>query len=227
VRLAAIETSSPVGSVALFENGALVAQDEKRVSTGHGEQLLPMLDALFARNGWVPTDVTRWAVGIGPGGFTGVRIGVALAKGIVMATGADLVGVTSLDALAADLADPGDALVVSAVSAGKGEIYVQVRQFDRLVLGPCHLRIGDVPSRVAGLACNAGVMAVGEAARQVDWSALGNPVSLALDAPHDCPRASALGRVAGARAPQDAERLEPVYLRPPEITMSRQGSRLP
>jgi len=107
VRLAAIETSSPVGSVALFENGALVAQDEKRVSTGHGEQLLPMLDALFARNGWVPTDVTRWAVGIGPGGFTGVRIGVALAKGIVMATGADLVGVTSLDALAADLADPG------------------------------------------------------------------------------------------------------------------------
>jgi tRNA threonylcarbamoyladenosine biosynthesis protein TsaB len=227
MRHAAIETSSPVGSVALFENGALVAQDEKRVSNGHGEQLLPMLDALFARQGWVASDVVRWAVGIGPGGFTGVRIGVALAKGIAMATGADLVGVTSLDALAADLAAPGDALVVSAVSAGKGEIYLQVRQFDRLVLGPCHLRIGDVASRVADLACDAPVMAVGEAARQIDWSALGTPVSLALEPPHDCPRASAIGRVAGVRAPQDAGSLEPVYLRPPEITMSKRGSGLP
>ncbi len=227
VRLAAIETSSPVGSVALFENGSLVAQDEKRVTSGHGELLLPMLDALFARHGWVPTDVMRWAVGIGPGAFTGVRIGVALAKGIVMATGADLVGVTSLDSLAADLAAPGDALVVSAVSAGKGEIYLQVRQLDRLVLGPCHLRIGDVPSRVAELACDAGVMVVGEAARQVDWSALGSLVSLALEPPNDCPRASVLGRVAGVRAPQGAERLEPVYLRPPEITMSKPWSRLP
>ncbi len=55
-RLAAIETSTALGSVALFEDGALVAEDERRVSNAHGESFLPMVNALFERVGWRPGD---------------------------------------------------------------------------------------------------------------------------------------------------------------------------
>ena len=54
MRLAAIDTSTALGSVALFEDGRLVAEDSRRVSNAHGESLLPMVSALFARAGWAP-----------------------------------------------------------------------------------------------------------------------------------------------------------------------------
>jgi tRNA threonylcarbamoyl adenosine modification protein YeaZ len=235
VRVAAVETSSALGSVALFESGVLVAQAEERVSHGHGERFLPMLDGIFARVGWRPAEIARWGVGIGPGSFTGVRIGLSLAKGIVLATGAELVGVTSLDALADGLEGayprlhspsggalaPGDSRVVSLVPAGRGELFLQVTHRGRIVLAPCHVRMGEVAARVAELAPDAQFIVAGESACDVDWSLLGSRMVLAGDPPHDQPRASAVGRIAHARAPEDAIALEPAYVRPPEITMPK------
>ena len=222
MRLAAIDTSTQLGSIALFEDGVLLAEDAHRVANAHGESLLPMLSALFERTGWAAPDVTRWAVGVGPGSFTGIRIGVATAKGIVLATGAELVGVTSLEALAFGLAGE---LVVSLVGAGKGELFVQAWRGDTSgasVLGPMHLRTGDVAARLAELAAGARVIAAGEAATEVDWSALGGRFECVVQPPHDLPHASAVGRIALGRASrpaEDADALEPVYVRPPDITM--------
>jgi tRNA threonylcarbamoyladenosine biosynthesis protein TsaB len=137
-RVAAIDTSTTLGSVALFEEGRLVAEDAMRVSNAHGESLLPMVSALFARVGWEPADVERWGVGIGPGSFTGARVSLATAKGIAIATEAELVGVTSLDAVTHGLR--GSDLVVGLVRASKGELFVQARRGDVLVLGPSHVR---------------------------------------------------------------------------------------
>jgi tRNA threonylcarbamoyladenosine biosynthesis protein TsaB len=223
VRLAAIDTSTALGSIALFDGGALVAEDSRRVSNAHGESLMPMVSALFDRVGWRAADVARWGVGIGPGSFTGVRIAVATAKGIALATGAELVGVTSLDAIAHALGGGGE-LVVSAVSAGKGELYVQARRGGTMVLAPTHLPIARVAVEVGVAVAGSGsgsVIVVGEAASAVDWSALGHAVVLQLDAPHDLPHASAIGRIAAARAADDADALEPFYVRPPEITMPK------
>jgi tRNA threonylcarbamoyladenosine biosynthesis protein TsaB len=220
VRIAAIDTSTALGSVALFEGERLVAEDSRRVSNAHGESLLPMVNALFERAGWPPASVTRWGVGVGPGSFTGCRIGVATVKGIAIATGAELVGVTSLDALAFGL--HGDDLVVSVVPGGKAELYVQATRGERIVLAPTHVRIADLPARIAALEPDAGVVVAGEGAATVDWSALaGRRVGLRVEAPHDAPRATVIARMALSRTPEDADALEPLYVRPPEITVSK------
>ncbi len=229
MRLAALETSTALGSVALFDGQRLVAEEDYRVSNAHGESLLPMVSALFDRLGWAPRDVERWAVGIGPGSFTGVRIAVSTAKGIVLATGAELVGVTSLDALAHGVAAE---VVVSVVEAGRGEAFVQVRQRGRVVLAPVHLRFADVAARVAEVAPEGSCAIVGEAAVSIDWALLGGRATFLAGAPHDAPRASAVGRLAlgGLVSPADADALEPLYVRPPEITMPKSqtgGPRVP
>jgi len=215
-RLAAIDTSTELGSVALFEDGRLVAEETMRVSNAHGESLLPMVSALFARWGWDPGDVERWGVGIGPGSFTGVRVSLATAKGIAIATRAELVGVTSLDALTQGLG--GEGLVVGLVPAGKGELFVQASRGTTRLLEPVHLRVEEIAVRIAALDPLGLVVVAGEAAGCVDWSALGRRVSFAAKAPNDMPRASAVGRIALTRSPDDVATLEPAYVRPPEIT---------
>jgi tRNA threonylcarbamoyladenosine biosynthesis protein TsaB len=221
VRSAAIETSGAWGSVALFEGDVLVAEDERRVPAAHGEECMPMIDALFRRLGWAPRDVGRWAVGLGPGSFTGVRVGVALVKGIALATSADVVGVTSLDAVAYGAADD-EAAIVSVVAGGKGELFVQVRRGEQMLLAPTHLRIGEVAAGIAVVPA-ARFLVVGEAAREVDWSALGGRVALRSAPPNDVPRATSVGRIAMGRPKGDADTFEPVYVRPPEITMPKRS----
>jgi tRNA threonylcarbamoyladenosine biosynthesis protein TsaB len=219
VRVAAIDTSTALGSVALVEDGRLVAEESRRVSNAHGESLLPMVSALFAAVAWAPADVARWGVGIGPGSFTGCRIGVATVKGIAMATGAAIVGVTSLDALAFGLA--GADLVASLVAAGKGELFLQAKRSAEIVLAPSHVRIADIAARLAALEPSGRVVVAGEAATQVEWGPLEGRVTLMTAPPHDAPRAAAVARIALAAEPVDADRLEPLYVRPPEITVPK------
>jgi tRNA threonylcarbamoyladenosine biosynthesis protein TsaB len=220
MKLAAIDTSTALGTIALFEDGVLLHEDGKRVSNAHGESLLPMIDALFARAGWRPHDVARWAVGVGPGSFTGVRIGVATAKGIVIATGAELVGVTSLDAVAYGATGAEDEAIISVLDAMKGEVYVQARLRGALVLEPTNVAVALAPSRLAGLACARMILA-GEAGKTLDIASLPFPTTFLSEPPYDVPRASSVGRLAMTRGPDDPDAVEPLYVRAPDITKPR------
>jgi tRNA threonylcarbamoyl adenosine modification protein YeaZ len=210
VKLAAIDTATALGSVALFDAGALVAQDERRVSNAHGEALLPMIDALFARVGWRAREVGRWAVDIGPGSFTGVRIGVATAKGIALATGAELVGVTSLDALACG-PGLGWAVVVSVLEAGRGEVYVQAK--GEVKRAPECLSIAVYQQWVRELRGRYGttMRVVGRGVADVTEKDVG-------------PLAPNVGFLAMDRLPDDPDRLEPFYVRAPELTKRKEPS---
>jgi tRNA threonylcarbamoyladenosine biosynthesis protein TsaB len=223
-RVAALDTSTALGTVALFEDGVLVAADAQRVSNAHGESLLPMVDALFRRVGWQPGDVGRWGVGVGPGSFTGVRIAVATAKGIAIATGAELVGVTSLDAIAFGIeAREGDA-VASVLDAMKGELFLQVRVGGALVIPPENLPIASVAARLAGVTCARMIVAgeFGEESALTVGSASAFPFQFEVvrrsAPPNDAPRAASVGLLAIARPADDADAVEPLYVRAPDIT---------
>jgi tRNA threonylcarbamoyl adenosine modification protein YeaZ len=217
--MVAVETSGSIGSVALFDGEDLVAEAEQSVPNAHGERVLPLIDELLRAAGWAAADVERWGVGVGPGSFTGIRVGLALVKGIVIATGAELVGVSSLDALGVGLKE--DAAIATLLPAGKGEVFVRVRFGEQVWIEPSHVSLGSIAATIAAATGAAPVVVAGEVARAVDWTSLGARVSLETNAPHDFARASAIGRLARELDASALDVVEPVYVRPPEITMPK------
>jgi tRNA threonylcarbamoyladenosine biosynthesis protein TsaB len=216
-KLAAIDTSTGLGSVALYDRGELVASEEQRVSNAHGESLMPMVSALFARVGWRPSDVGRWGVGIGPGSFTGLRIGLATVKGVVIATAAEVVGVTSFDAVVEGVEVADGETVVAMLSAMKGELFVQAWRRGVVCAAAAHVKAGAIGEWLRALG-DARLVLAGEGA--LEAHAL-EGARVVTAAPHDVPHATVIGRIALSRAPDDAQALEPLYVRPPEITRPR------
>ncbi len=204
--LCAIETSTALGSVALFDGERLVSARERSVKNAHGESLLPIVEEVLREGGVGVRDVRRWAVGIGPGSFTGVRIGVATTKGIAFATGAEIVGVDAFDALASLVPTSAEANPVAiALSAGKGELYFRVER-----------AVGHAPAAELErmLATRKDWTLVGEGARSLSV----DHARRLCDPPFDVPRAEAVARVAMRRPPSDLDTLEPFYVRPPDLT---------
>ena len=121
-RALAIETSGRIGSIALARDGTVVAADHFPHGLRHSAETLPRIDALCRGQGWSAADLDEVYVSVGPGSFTGLRIGVTLAKALAMATGARLVAVPSVDVLARN-APGGAANVVVVLDAKRGQVY--------------------------------------------------------------------------------------------------------
>lgn len=116
----ALETATPLGSVALWRNG-LVLEQTLRIQGAHSERVLPAIDYTLQVTGTAPEDVTALVFGSGPGSFTGVRIAASLAKGWAKARGTPLFAYSSLAAVAAGAGAVG--LVCSMFDAKRGEVY--------------------------------------------------------------------------------------------------------
>ena len=110
---------------------------------GHAEALMPMVARVVEAARLPFSDIDRFAVTVGPGTFTGIRVGVAAARGLVLATGRPLIGVTTLEAHAAEMAEKGaGAPIAIALDARRGEVYFQTFDaagrpiFEAAVLAP-------------------------------------------------------------------------------------------
>lgn len=119
--LLALDTATNAVTVALHDGAEVVAESGVEDRLRHGELLAPAIDALLRGAGVSPADLSRIAVGVGPGPYTGLRIGLATATTMAVALGIELVGVCTLDVLAAAVTVPGPFLV--ATDARRKEVY--------------------------------------------------------------------------------------------------------
>ena len=119
----ALDTSLDACSVALYDSAteAMLASASEVIGKGHAERLMAMLTDVMARSGVGFDAVDRIGVTIGPGSFTGIRVGLATARGLALASGKPVVGISTLDAIAC--AAPGEDPVMVVLDARRGEVY--------------------------------------------------------------------------------------------------------
>jgi tRNA threonylcarbamoyladenosine biosynthesis protein TsaB len=129
MKILALDTSSRAGSAALLDDDRLVAAHQLDVSATHSERLLPAVDRLLGDAGWKIADLALLACAKGPGSFTGLRIGIASAKGMAVAASLPLVGVDSLEATALALAFAA-APIAALIDARKRQVYAALFQPD-------------------------------------------------------------------------------------------------
>ena len=122
MKILALETSAKSVSVAVTEDGALLAQAYQNRGLTHSVTLMPLLDGMLQSAGLTLGDMDAVAVAHGPGSFTGIRIGVSAAKGLAWAKGLPCCGVSTLEAMAYGVTDF-EGIVVGAMDARRQQVY--------------------------------------------------------------------------------------------------------
>jgi tRNA threonylcarbamoyladenosine biosynthesis protein TsaB len=151
MKILALDTSTLTEGVAAFEDGRVVAERREKVAT-HSDVLLTMVDEVLRDAKWTPQSFDAVACGAGPGSFTGLRIGLATAKGLCFATGKPLVCIPSLEALAARAPD---GKICATLDAHKQEIYAAIYQvsdgYPTLIDGEWVLPPGALAEKIQGM----------------------------------------------------------------------------
>ena len=192
----AFDTATDVATSALVDDGEVLGERASRAQT-----LLEDVDALLRQGGAKPGAVDALAVGIGPGSFTGVRVGLATARGLALALGIPVAGVSTLDALAAGA--PG---ATPVIDARRREVFVL--QGEPRLLSPAELEL------------RAGTLCVGDGAvrYRAVLEAAGAEIPRDGDERH-LPRARFHAQLARDFGP--AEAVEPLYLRLPDADRTK------
>jgi tRNA threonylcarbamoyladenosine biosynthesis protein TsaB len=220
VRALAIETSARTGSIAAVENGNVVVEQQFEHGLQHAAQIIPIIDRLCRARGWSPTDLNELYVSAGPGSFTGLRIGITLAKTMALATRVKLVAVPTVRVLVEN-APPEARHVVLVLDAKREQIFTA--RFERDEQGgwvecePAHLdslvaMLERAPRPVHLL--GEGIPYHEKFLPQADSRVIVTPTELWR------PRARVVAEIGGqlARAGQfsDPDRFAPIYIRKPE-----------
>jgi tRNA threonylcarbamoyladenosine biosynthesis protein TsaB len=203
----------------------VLATEARPLRHGHAEALFPMIERVMAEAGLAPTQLDAVAAAIGPGGFTGIRVGLAAAHGIALAVGARLVGISSFAAVAAQVAGTGqppcESLLV-ALDSRRADLYVQLFAGDAAspLAAPQALLADQLPLYVARRNLRS-LLIAGDAA-EVASAALGGRAgcTVAADSAPDA-RGVAAAALVELRAGVMAGPVRPLYLRPPDVTLPK------
>lgn len=216
----AFDTSSPRLSLGLYEGSRPLGEHQADTQGQHAEALLPAIDRLTREAGKTPKQLQLVAVGLGPGSFTGTRIGIAAAKGLALALNIPVLGINALEALAHAAPEPIPRIAL--INAGRGQLFAAAYATDPTappLAAPAVVNPEALLQTLARLLPGAAAL-LGDglelAQHQLPsaWrQSSGNPVH---------PRASEIARLALGRmhqtGPTPLDTLAPLYLRPPDIT---------
>ncbi len=221
----AIDSATPVAGLALIKDNTLIREEFINFKKTHSETLMPMVDQILRDCEIGVPDLNAIAVTIGPGSFTGLRIGLAAAKGLSLASSKPLVGISTLDVLAHNFAYS-ESLICPVLNARKQEVYTAFYDctdiYPRRLCEDTACSPQELVSRVRTKAEETGkkhITLVGDGFNPyADYFQDNLQESLLVPPPHlNLPRAAALGSLAWLRAEQgdfdDAFSLRPVYVR--------------
>ena len=215
-RLLAIDCSAGACSAAVVENGETRAFELLHLTRGHSEVVMPMVERVLIQAGWTAADLEGIAATVGPGSFTGLRIGLAAARGLALAVGARTVPVTSMEALA-HAAGPADSPLLAALDSKRGDLFCQWFDGRGRPLDDPAVRTA---AEAVALAPSATFRVAGDAAEAVAAAATQAGRSVRVVEGCEVPDARSVAAVALARAEVGGKGpLRPLYLKAPAVTM--------
>ena len=198
----AVETTAAVASVALLQEGVLVAEREADAGKKHAETLLPLIDLLLEGNGVTISQIDLFAVDVGPGSFTGVRIGVSLVNALAFAAGKKVVAVNSLETLALSAGETGRP-VAAMIDARNGNAYAALYQAGSTLIEPCAVQTEPFIAKLPQ-----DVIFIGDVQAEAKTY----------------PRAKHVGVAALRHVERATEEADPIYLRPSQAERTKEKS---
>jgi tRNA threonylcarbamoyladenosine biosynthesis protein TsaB len=223
--LLALDTATESCSAAVSRNGEILARRFERLRRGQAERLVPMIEEVMAEAHADYRALDGIVATVGPGSFTGVRVGLAAARGLALAAGVPLVGVSTLEAVAAAVpaAERHGRTVLAALDAARGRLYAQWFAADGAPLSP---PIADHADEIAARRGNlAGTVLVGSGAAAIERALGPAPAGPLRSSAPDWPEAATLGRLVWRRAAAGGGiaalaqgEVRPLYLKEPGVT---------
>lgn len=225
-----IETSTKTGSVAVVNEKGLVAQYTLSIEITHSERLMSTLDRVLKDARLSLDEIHGYAVSIGPGSFTGLRVGISTVKGLAFATGRPIAAVPTLEAMAWNIPFCGHA-VCPMLDAKKREVYAGIYRFEGAALvcdmDAAAIDVHALLSRITGTA-----VFVGEAAMlyraEIEKALAGRALFAPLS--HSSPSAGSVAEIGLRMIEQDivsdVDSLSPMYIRRPEAEVAWEKRRI-
>ena len=221
----AIDTATGGCSVALCRGTGTLAMENEAMTKGHAEALAPMVARVLKTAGATPEDLDAIAVTHGPGAFTGLRIGLSMARAMALALGVPGIGVTTLEAVAAGASEGTHGLVV-CIESRREDVYAQLFSADGAPASEPEACDGARLKELYGAQSTAQLLA-GDAAVRTHEMLAGVGVDAALSPAPALPDPVVIAAIARARLKLGERSVapEPLYLRAPDAKLPKSGGR--